>query len=254
MADEPTPPADNQPPAQTPAQVTPVEPKPEANGDADPKIQTYMKQVQEYEDYKGRVEPVLETILADPDLYKTVLDSHQRRMGIAPKDDPNPDTPQIQEPKVSPVEVDNRNALVAQTVNKFEEETGLSKLSPEERKDINIKVGNVLTRMLDPQGTSGKPITQLINEVSLVQLPQILKDAHYLATREERERAIAEKAVSQFVDNESGAIGSMASGSVEVDNVTLTQAEKLTAKKMGIDEKTYLENKKQIIKRDGQLY
>ena len=56
----------------------------------------------EYEDYKSRVEPVLQTILADPNLYKTVLESHKKRLGVQIEPEEEEDKPVKTETKKEP--------------------------------------------------------------------------------------------------------------------------------------------------------
>ena len=214
---------------------------------------------EEYENYKNRTEPIIETIWDEDETRKFVLTKHKKRLGIQdeeivetpdkPKDGSDP-KPAI--PPVSPIERDNRNALITQSVNTFEQRVGLDKLDKERRQEMNVKVGAYLTRILDTKGT-GKPVTQLLEELPLARLSGVLDDAWYLATKDDRE-AEMKKQMLESQENQTGIIGGMGGASVSEESVVLTQKEREAARKMNVSEDEYLKNKKNILKNRGEIY
>ena len=84
-------------------------------------------------------------------------------------------------------------------------------------------------------------------------LSGVLADAYYTATQDERESELKQQAADDFQQASTGLIGSIPSGSVKADDVSLTAQEKLYAQKMNIAEKDYLEKKVEIANRKGDL-
>lgn len=208
----------------------------------------YKKVAEDFETYKKQVDPVLETVFGSPELFQQLTDVHNKRMGITPTDKPKVDD-KIQTNQPSQIEKDNRNAIVTQIVTDFESKHGLDKLAGDQKKEMNIKIGNMLAEMLDPNGN--KPVGQIMEEVSATKLPKFLEHAYYLATKDEQLEAAKNIGRQQANSDGTGIIGSIPSGSATSEEVTLTAKERETAKKMGIPEDKYLQRKKEIVEAEN---
>jgi len=240
----PTPPA-NPDPANPPANPAPADPPA-----ADPKVHEELgklKKVEEdYNVYRTQVDPVLQTLYSDPELFNTVLDKHNKRLGIAtPPANPDPANPN----PAPPVDTDTRQAVLTNTFRDFEKEKGMVALTDDARKDLNGKILGELKDMLDPMGN--KTLDQALKDVSLSKLPRFLEKAYDLATKDEQIHAAAEAAKAKTLEESAGIIGSMPSGSVDTSEVGLSAKEKEVARKMNISEEQFLENKKKIMVRNA---
>lgn len=198
-----------------------------------------------------QLEPVIQTIYSDEELLKKTTDIHNKRTGVTPKDEPKKDD-KIATTPVSATELDNRNAIIKTAVDKFSIDKGIDKLDKDKQTEINTKVGAELKEMLDPMGN--KTLQQIMETVSVTKLPQFLEKAYFLATRNEQIESAKAEGKKQATSESMGIIGSIPSSSLETSDVTLSNKERDIAKKQGISEEKYLENKKEILKRDGQLF
>ena len=218
------------------------------------KIGELSAKVKDYDDYKKRVEPILNAIYGDPETYEKVNKSYQKLMGVVADDDKDKDDKdkKIVEDPSKKIENDNRNALISSAVKNWEGQNGIDKLSVEDKATLNNKVLTELKAMLDPMNT-GKSGADLLSGVSVANVPQILEKAYYLATRTEREAKIGEEALKKVQNEELGLIGSIPGGSITESDVKLTEKEKGIARKQGISEEKYLANKKEIMKRKGSI-
>jgi len=246
-----TPPAT--PPSATPPATPPSDLKPE---ELNQKIGELSSKVKDYDDYKKRVEPILNAIYSDPEAYEKVNKSYQKLMGVKVEDDDDKPEDKNKPPKVDnpavKIESDNRNALISQAVKSWESTNGIDKLTVEDKSTLNNKVLTELKSMLDPMNT-GKSGADLLAGVSVANVPGILEKAYYLATRTERESKIAEEALKKVQNEELGLIGSIPGGSITESDVKLTEKERGIARKQGISEEKYLANKKEIMKRKGSI-
>ena len=202
------------------------------------------------EKYQTEVDPVLQTIWSDEDTLKAVTEKHNKRLGVTPAD-PKPAAPTAPAAP-SAVELENRNAHIKSIVDKFSADKGIDKLDEEAKKQMNTKVGAMLQDMLNPKGN--KNLQQIMEDVSLTKLPQFLENAHYLATKDERENQAREQGKQEALGQAVGVVGSMPASSVNPEQINLTPKEKDIATKMGISEERYLARKKEIAKQDGALY
>lgn len=244
-------------PDQPVTQTTPApapDPKPADQPQVDPKTYEELgklkKVAEDFTSYRNDVDPVLQTLYNDPDLFNEVLDKHNKRLGINTDPTP-PKTPDTSTP-VSPsqTELDNRQALLTNTFKDFEKEKSMISLPDDARKDLNQRVLGELKDMLDPMGN--KTIQQVLNDVSLSKLPRFLEKAYDLATKDEQRQAAMNAGRAEALGESAGIIGSVPSSSISPDQVSLTSKEKEVAKKLGITEEKYLENKKAIIVRNNQ--
>lgn len=213
-----------------------------------------LKKVEEdYKKYLSDVDPVIQTLYSDQELFQKVGDVHRKRMGISPADpedkpgDKSNISPPSQESK------DTRNYLVSQLVKDFYSRNGLDKLDAEKKQEVDQKISMVLKETLNPTG--GKSLQQIMEDVPLDALPGHLDKAFFWATREDREKTLKEQAKNEALTGSIGIIGSMTSSSpTSDDDVALTAKEMEICRKAGWDPQKFLANKKEIAKRDNQIY
>ena len=196
------------------------------------------------QNYQNQVDPILVTLHSDSELTQKVLDVHNKRLGITPPPTPadgeNPPVP----PPPSNTELDNRNAHIANIVKDFYTETGIDKMDEEAKKTINGAIMNQLRDILDPMGNKTDP--QIFADVSLTKLPKFLKDAHFLATKDDQIKAAEERGRQNLAQEQVGILGSFSSTSIEPESIALTSKEREIIAKAGWDEAKYLENKKKL--------
>jgi hypothetical protein len=232
-----------------PTDPKPADPVPTPDPAVHEEIGRLKKVSEDFDSYRNQVDPVLQTLYSDPDLFNTVLDKHNKRLGVptdptpAPSSDPKPADP------APVVDKDARNYILTQTFRDFESDKGLVDLSNDSRTDLNNRILSELKDMLDPMGN--KTINQVLQDVSLTKLPRFLEKAYDLATKDEQRQAARDAGKAEALGESAGIIGSMPSGSVNPDKVTLTLQEKEAARKMRISEEKYLENKKKILERNA---
>lgn len=263
MADDPNNPNPTEGQPVTPASDPnkPQKGAPAANPQADTvklaeELGMVRKENETLKQYQDRVDPFIQTLWSDSVDQATrdkLVAAHNKRLGITPQDDGTKPNPTSNEPaKPSAMEVDNRNAHIKSITDKFSSDHGIVKLDKEKQTDINNRVGLELREMLDPMGN--KTMQQIMETVSVTKLPQYLEKAWFLATRSDQ-IAEAKNEGRQEANNEGmGVIGSIPSSSVNPDETVLSNKEKEIAQKQGISEEKYLANKKEILKRDGQLF
>ena len=229
------PPSQTPPPANQP-QTDPIE-LAKKLGEAEAKLEIL-------QNYQNQVDPILVTLHSDSELTQKVLDVHNKRLGITPSptstDGGVPPIP----PPPSSTELDNRNAHIANIVKDFYTETGIDKMDEEAKKTINGVIMNQLRDILDPMGN--KTDAQIFQDVSLTKLPKFLKDAHFLATKDDQIKAAEERGRQNLAQEQVGVLGSFSSSSIEPQSITLTTKEREIIAKAGWDEAKYLENKKKL--------
>lgn len=202
-------------------------------------------------DYKDKADPVLQTIFADHELYKKVEEAHQKRLGVATDD--KKDDPKNKNGEDKAGDTDTRRAMIVSVVNEFNKRHGMDKLTQEERTEINNKVGAQLKEMLDPMGNKAT-LTQVMEDASLIKLPEFLDNAFYLVNRTKIVEQAKEQGKKEAAEENLGVVGGFSSISIEPDNAMLTLKEREIAKKMGISEDKFLARKKEIAQRRGELY
>ena len=165
MADDPTnpTPASNDP-SQSPAGGSPADKGGSSTSQDSVKMAEELGRLrkieEDYKKYVSDVDPVIQTLYSDQELFQKVGDIHRKRLGISPSDpedkpDDKPNTaPQSQESK------DTRNYLVSQVVKDFYARNGLDKLDAEKKGELDQKISMVLKETLNPTG--GKNLQQSI--------------------------------------------------------------------------------------------
>lgn len=210
------------------------------------KLAALEKTAKEYEEYRQKTDPVLETLWSDQELLAKATEVHNKRLGII-KDDAS-STPT---PNSSPAPVqdnDTRLAMINKTQADFETKMGIDTLPEEKKREVRGMIGQMLKEMLDPKGN--KSVSKVFEEVSLVKLPWYLEKAYQIINRDNDINSAVERGKNEVLaqyEGDRGMVGSMPSGSAPTDQVSLSQVEKAVAAKMGISEEDYLKNKKDTL-------
>src|SRR3990167_59406 len=199
------------------------------------------------QEYQEKVDPVLQTIYSDQKVYDTVLQTHNKRLGVTPPETPaDGETPPV--PPPSPTELDNRVAHIQRTLKEFYADTGIEKMEEETKKVFIAKDGPLMKELrdiLDPIGN--KTDTQIFQDVSATKLRDFLDKAYFLATKNDQLKAAEERGRAGLNSESVGVLGSFSSSSIESEDVSLTQKERDVIRKAGWDEAKYLERKKKIL-------
>lgn len=202
----------------------------------------------EYQEYRQKADPVLETLWSDTELLRKATEAHNKRLGktppAPPADPQNPTPPSAPAPSSDP---DTRAATISLISNDFEKKVGIDKLPEDKQKEARGKIGSMLKEMVDPKGN--KTIAQVFEEVSLIKLPWYLERAHDLAFKEDNLASAREQGKNEVLaqyQGDVGSIGSVPSGSVPLDQITLTPQERKAAQNMHISDEDYLKSKKEI--------
>lgn len=205
------------------------------------------KENETLKEYQERVNPIIDTIWSDPELFKQLDIAYKKRLGIEIK--PNIDDEKV----VSTSDLDTRDAVISDIVNKFYEKHGINELEEKEKGDINVKVGSLLKDFLDPNNNK-KDLATAMKDASLKRLPEFLDRAYFLATKDEMLKNAELKGKKEIEDQSRGIIGGFSSSLIESNNITLSPKEREIADKMGISHEKFLARKKEISKRDNQLF
>jgi hypothetical protein len=203
-----------------------------------------LKKVEEdYKEYRGKTDPVLETLWSDEELLAQATAVHNKRLGKAPVT-PTPPADGAPAPQS-----DVRNSQISVLQGQFESQRGIDKLAPDKQAEVRGKIGAMLKTMLDPN--DNKTIDQIFAEVNLVKLPWYMDRAYDLLTKDdqiaEAEQRGKNSVLADYGAGDPGMISSMPGGSVPIESVTLTPKEREVAKKQGISEEDYLKSKKEIL-------
>lgn len=232
------------PPSSTPAATPQVTPTPPATPAETVDKAEFERVKKEYEEYRTKVDPVLETIYTDPDTLKDITIKHRKRLGQpVPEDTPAPGAA----PAVPVVDKDTRNSQINMISDKFEEKVGIANLPADKKQEIRGMVGAMIKEMVDPKGN--KDIAQVFEEISLTKLPWYFEKAYDLVTKDSQISSKIEEEKAKWENEQRGYIGGAPSTSVDLEQVTLSAEERKVAANMGLTDEQYLEQKKAIIKR-----
>lgn len=196
--------------------------------------------------YREQVDPLIQTITSDEELLKKVTEAHKKRLNSTETKET------LKESNGEARDPEARNAIIKQTVDQFSRDKGIDKLEPEARKDMNVRISNMLLEMLDNTGT--RSLQQVMESVSLTRLPDFLEKAYTLANKDSIVSKAKEEGKTEALNGQRGIVGSFSSSSIEPDNMSLTPKEKEIARKMGIAEDKFLARKKEIASRQNELY
>lgn len=254
-------------PAKDPAADPQKDPSKDKKDDAKPddaaalnkRLGELEKENQSLKEYQAKVDPVMQTIFGDQELYKKVEETHTKRLNPDKgkkddkdkKDDPPTDGKDKKDTEPSKGDSDSRTFLVKGIVEKFNTKYKIDKLTADERKDLNVKIGTMLQDMLDPKGN--KTLAQILEDVPLTKLPGYLDHAYFMINKDKLFADAKEQGKSEALSGELGITGGFSSSDITPDSVTLSAKEKKIAENLGISEDRYLARKKEILKRDGKL-
>ena len=188
--------------------------------------------------FEQQMSLVLQAIYSDSEMTERVKAKIAELSGQKPKGD-------TKETKIETKDTETRQAVEAQLIREFENKTGLSNLDSEKRGEVNQKIGQELAEMLDPSGK--KTYAEILDSIDLSRLPTYLDKAYKLADLDGEIQGVVQEASVKARQNSNAAIGNIPSGGISASDVTLTPAERETARKMGIPEEDYLKNKKELI-------
>ncbi len=213
--------------------------------------------VAEAQKIKEQTDTLLRAIWADPDLYRAV-DNGIKKYATG---EIIPETRKTEKKgdeeakgiKVDPMVTDVRVAQENQILDGFYTKYGYKNLSEKDRKDSLQRLAMAVGELVDPGGT--RPIKEILASIPLTKLPRYLENAHFIANKEQVVAQAKRSALLDNQTNEDAAIGSFATskqGSAS-QGVTLTNAERETAKNLGIPEEKFIKKKAQIIEERKHL-
>lgn len=179
------------------------------------------------------VQPLLETIRDDPELFKT-LDNKLRSKGQPSDTSTNSDT---SGKKTSQGE---REAISDIILAGFEEKHGITALDPSEQKEVRNKMGSIIYEMTG----------QTISTLDLRRLNSVLDNAFILANKDKLlEKSKLEALISAKNNNEAG-IPSISSSPGKSEE-GLSPEEVRVAERMGLTREQYLEGKKKVSRQEA---
>ena len=248
MADPDPKPTPEVTPKETPKETSKETPAPQDATKIAEELGMAKKENETLREYQERVNPVIETIWSDPELFKQVEEKHKNRLN------PQKETPKeiLKEKVVNSTDTDTRNAVIRDIVDTFSDKYGITKLDSANKAEMNTKVGTMLKDLLDPKGNK-KDLSQVMEDVSLTKLPFYLEQSYYLANKDSMLSSAKEQGRKEVQDASLGVIASFSSSSIEPDSMMLSAKEKLIAENMGISSDKYLARKKEIAKRNNEL-
>jgi hypothetical protein len=192
-------------------------------------------QLAEMSNTQQQLNYILQVIGSDPKLYQEVDKAVRKAANQQGAQTPTSFTSD-----------DTRTALESQIINDFSARKGIVNLPVEEQKQVHTKVGAILLDLLDPGGKQTVP--QVLSNVSLQKLPRLLDYAYTIVANPAMIEQAKAQALAEKESAEQGAIGGIASGGDTTNEANLTREEREVAKKMGVSEEKWLEQKKKIIK------
>lgn len=139
---------------------------------------------------------------------------------------------------------DTKVAMQDIIINDFEKNYGLDTLSAEKRQVIHRRIGEEVAGLYDPTGKT--KYYDAVREIPTSKLRTYLDKAYKLATIDDAEERGRLEGMLQVRQNSEASMGSMSASSGQSGGVELTEAERATAKKMGIAEKDYATMKQKI--------
>ncbi len=142
-------------------------------------------------------------------------------------------------PRIEKDLTDTKLAAQNQIFEKFESRFGIDNLPTEDANNLKQKVGRELAEI-----TGAKDTASAVAALSLDRLPIFLEKAYRLATDGDQKERSRLQGMLEARKNNQGAFGNVPSSSIRQDADGLSPEEKVVAKRLGITEAKYLENKK----------
>lgn len=195
------------------------------------------KQLEDTQNWIKSTKPYMDAIVADPELTKQVEEAYKK--SVAPPETTTP-APTEETARIN----DTRRALVNDYTKSFEQDHGLDKLTGDDKKNMNVRVGQELMELLDPTGT--KNYNDIMDNIPLDKVKPYLEKAYRLATMDEQINKAKETGQVEAQSGANGIMSSIPSSSPSDDDVSITPFERQAAAKMGVTPEKWLERKKQI--------
>lgn len=202
------------------------------------------KVAEEFDEYKQKVNPVLETIWSNVELLEHATKIHNQRLGITTQDskddkeekndgeDKQTTTKKPEyDPRVEAIDIKSREDAIAEIEKKY----GYNTLQADKVKDLRRRV----ELKLNAWGTS-------ITKAPVNQLNKLLEDAYLL---EDLGNAREEKRLDTLLEvhENPAALPSMSSQSAVEEGPQMTDQHKSWAKKLGTKEDKVAENLKELM-------
>jgi hypothetical protein len=143
--------------------------------------------------------------------------------------------------KLDPHVAELRRAEELRVISEFQRKFGLDKLEKDKREELMKKVSTQFADLRDPGGN--KPMTQVLAETRLDQLPKFLENSYWLVNKD----SLVDR--GKLPHQDTASIGSIpASSSGKSEETSLTERERNVAQKLGVNPDEYLKSKQQIEK------
>lgn len=188
------------------------------------------KEAGEGKEFAQTVQPLLELIRDDPELFKQ-LDERMKKKGQPA--DLTKATPEQKSEATKEV----RSVATDLIITRFEEQKGIDKLEPDVRKAMREKIGSVVAEMTG----------QALTDVDLRRLAGVLDNAYILANKDEVIKKSELEALAKSQGLDAASIGNLTSTTGKKED-NLTPEEAKVAERMGLTREQYLEGKKKIAK------
>lgn len=203
----------------------------EAYKNLEEKLGEMSEEVSRGREFAAAVKPLLDTIRADPELFRQ-LDERLREGEKA--DTPDNKSKVKKDEKTDDQEI--RNVASDLILARFEEKYGIDKLSPDKRKSVRQAIGDAI------YGLTGKSLDgRRENRVDLRRLDSTLENA-YIVAKEKMNKSTLE-ALKKASEATEGGIPSVPS-SPKTGKSELSSEEADVASKLGLTREEYLTGKK----------
>jgi len=215
------------------------------------KLGEQSSEVKDAREAKKNMEILLSAIYADPKRYETASGWIRDHLGASTQGETKTgeggeEAGTKAKPEVKPKADDTRRALQDQMLTNFYKSKGIDRLTGEERKKEQLKVGTAFAELVDPGGT--KPVAQLFNEVPLDRLPKYLESAYVFANREKIESESRQKGLLAAEERSQASIGTLSSTGGDEKGISLSPKERAAAEKMKVSPEDYAKKKAEIEK------
>jgi small-conductance mechanosensitive channel len=186
------------------------------------------EEVRQAREFAQVVQPLLEEIRDDPELFKQLEERLEKRTS------PTADTKAKANGDEKTAQQEEMRAFASDTIlAKFEERHGIDKLSTDERKALKQKIGSTVKEL------TGKTI----DGIDLRRLESVLNNAYILANKDDLVSKSKLEALASDKEVDEASFPSIPSSPGKGEPV-LTAEETRVAEKMGLTGEQYLEGKK----------
>jgi len=188
-------------------------------------------------EYQKQIEILDQVVTRNPEIYKSLEQEINKLYGKSDEAQKGDGEAAKIDPRISELRKSEENRIIAEFYKKF----GIDQMESENKTEMKKKVSVQLAEMLDPGGN--KPISQILSEIKLPQLPKYLENAYWIANKE----ALMDRGSLNQDMASIGSISTASSGKSDM-NKGLTDREKTIAEKLGVDPDKYLKRKQEMLK------